>query len=118
MSELKVLNLANLQDVDLGKADTMFSHALRNAVLDCLNRPTDDRVRTVTLTVKLKPVCEVFDTSVSCEGATGSFLCKSKIPDFETPEVDFGIKENGVLVFNPYSPRNHNQLTMFESEEE
>jgi len=109
---LKELNLENLKDLDLGRANMMFMAALAQAVRDCINRPADERARKVTLELTLKPVCETIGQTLSCEGARGVFICRSKIPHWETPEVDFGIKESGQLYFAEGSPRDHRQSTL------
>lgn len=109
MPDLKELNLATISDVDFGKADKAFQMALKRVVADCIDRPADKRVRKVTLQITLKPVVDIIDNLVTCEGASGAFQVRAKMPDYETGEVDFGVKNNGSLFFNPESPRNHRQ---------
>ena len=115
---LKQLTLQTLQDLDFGKASMGFQRLLTQAVLDCINRPADDRIRKITMQLNLKPVAETVGNTISCEGAKGVFQMRLHIPDMETPEVDFGVRENGMLVFNEDSPREHRQGTFLPEEEE
>jgi len=96
---LKELTLANLKDLDFGKASTTFEVALQRAVKDCLDRPGDDRPRTVVLELKITP---------------GRFRIKCALPNWETQVVDFGVRNNGKLVFNEDSPRDHRQQTLLD----
>jgi hypothetical protein len=89
--------------------DKAFQIALQRAVKDCIDRPSDERSRKVTLQINLTPVKEVIDNVISCEGAHGLFQVRCKIPDWETRTYDFGVRTNGALVFNPDSPGNHRQ---------
>jgi len=115
---LKELTLGNLKDLDFGKASTTFEVALQRAVKDCLDRPGDDRARTVVLEMKITPVKEILGNTLSCEGAKGVFRIKCTLPNWETQVVDFGVRSNGKLVFNEDSPRDHRQQTFLGEEEE
>ena len=112
--QLLRLSLQNISQLDSGLAMEMFQGNLRRAVKDCLDRPTDRRARKVTLQVNLTPVTEIRGNIVDCDGAKGVFLCKAKLPDFESREVDFGVQQSGELLFNPDSPQNHKQMTLLD----
>ena len=47
------------------------------AVKDCLDRPADKRARKVVLQLTLKPVARISGTTVDCDGADGTFQCKT-----------------------------------------
>ena len=114
---LKELTLDTIKDLDFGKAAVGFKVALERAVKDCNDRPSDDRKRTVVLSLTLVPVKEISGNTISCEGAKGVFQVRCKIPDWEMDTVDFGVKNNGMLYFSEESPKNHRQGTMaFEDE--
>lgn len=115
---LKVLTLDTIKDLDLGRVGVGFSRLLEQAVRDCLDRPADERARKLILQISLKPKPEIVGQTVSCEGAAGVAQLRLKLPDYESQEVDFGVKQNGRLVFNENSPRDHRQATMFDGEEE
>lgn len=107
-------DLESMNHLDGGITPKMFQDAVRRAVKDCLERPGDDRARTVVLQLKLKPVAVTNGNTIDCEGCDGVFQCKTKIPDFETRSVNFGVQNSGDLIFNPDSPRDHRQTTLLE----
>ena len=115
---LKVLTLDTIKDLDLGRVGVGFSRLLEQAVRDCMDRPADERARKLILQISLRPKSEIVGQTVSCEGAAGVAQLRLKLPDYESQEVDFGVKQNGRLVFNEDSPRDHRQSTMFDGEEE
>ena len=115
---LKVLTLDTIKDLDLGRVGVGFSRLLEQAVRDCLDRPGDERARKLILQSALKPKAEIVGQTVSCEGAAGVAQLRLKLPDYESQEVDFGVKQNGRLVFNEESPRDHRQATLFGAEDE
>jgi hypothetical protein len=115
--QLVRLSLENIKLLDGGLPMEMFQESLRRAVKDCLDRPGDKRTRKITLQVNLTPVAEVRGNTIDCDGAKGIFLCKTKLPDYESREVDFGVQNSGELLFNPDSPSNHKQMTMLEDPE-
>jgi len=113
---LKRLTLETIKDLDSGIAMETFQTAVQRAVKDCMDRPGDKRARQVVLQLKIVPVAVISGNSIDCDGAKGLFLCKVKIPDWETREVDFGIQQSGDLIFNPDSPNNHKQMTLIDDE--
>ncbi|MFZ5832388.1 MAG: hypothetical protein ACOY3P_20065 [Planctomycetota bacterium] len=116
MNDLKKFALENLGDLDLGKAKVGFERLVRQAALDCIDRPGDKRARRVTLTVTLKPVSTVNGNTIDCESIDASLKAKAAIPDFETRTYDFAIRNNGDMLFNPESPTNHKQQSFLGEE--
>jgi len=110
------LTAETLHQVDFGKATEAFQRLLKRAVLDCEDRPTMKKARKVTLEVQLTPEPEFEGNTVNCYTAKGVLVVKSSVPDYATNEIDFGIRNNGELVFNPDSPGNHRQMTMLDDE--
>ena len=113
---LQRLTLETIGNLDSGIAMETFQTAVQRAVKDCLDRPGDKRERKVVLQLAVKPVAVISGNTIDCEGAKGNFTCKTKIPDYETREVDFGVQQNGDLIFNPDSPTDHRQMTMLDQE--
>jgi len=111
---LKRLTLETIKDLDSGIAMETFSIAVQRAVKDCLDRPGDKRARKVMLSLNITPKAVVTNNTIDCEGARGIFQCKVKIPDWETREVDFGVQQDGNLIFNPDSPTDHRQMTLID----
>jgi hypothetical protein len=116
--ELFALSAETLVKLDLGRQAAAFDRAVRMAVQDCLDRPSDDRPRKITLQLAIKPVKQVIDNTISCEGATGVCQIRYRQPDWESDTLDFGVRTNGLLVFGA-DPKNHRQSMMdFEEEED
>ena len=119
MANLGIFRLSadTLSKLDHGRAAAALNTAIQKAVRDCLERPGDDRARTVTLQMTVKPISEVIQNEISCEGATGQYKVKVAVPDWESQKLGFGVKQNGDLVFSENSPANHLQTTIFDEEE-
>jgi hypothetical protein len=117
-NELFQLTASTLAKLDRGAAAKALDTAIAAAVHDCLDRPTDERARKITLTLELAPIKEVIGNVISCEGASGKFKVRYRQPDWESLKLDFGVRENGMLVFAEMSPANHQQPTLFDREEE
>lgn len=117
-SKLKRLTLKALEDVDFGKASLAFQQNLTRAVHDCINRPGDKRKRKIELHLELEPVSEVDGNIIACERTKGKFKILCKLPVIETDPVDFGINNDGDLVFNPDSPKDFRQATFLDDEDD
>lgn len=113
---LQLLKLETLAELAHGKVGVAFNREVQRMGRDCVDRPSDDRARTVTLTVAIKPTAVIDGQSVTCEGAKAIARIKAKAPDYETQEIDLGIRENGSTVFSPSCPENHRQISMFADE--
>lgn len=113
--ELFALGTSTLAKLDRGAAAVALDKALERAVADCLDRPADERARKVTLTLEVKPVKEVHENTISCEGARGTYKVRYRQPDWESQELDFGVRQTragGMLVFSELSPANHRQTVL------
>ena len=111
------LSTDTLAQLDHGRAAAALNTAIRQAVQDCLNRPGEDRARKVTMELDIKPVSDVIQNEITCEGATGMYKVRVRVPDWESSRLDFGVRQNGDLVFSENSPGNHLQTTIFDDEE-
>lgn len=110
---LKKLDLSSIRDLDVGRVEKAFQIHLGRAVQDCEDRPSDDRARTITIQLQLKPLKEVIDDKyIECAGATGICKISSSIPDYQTSKLDFGVRKGGMLVFSEDSPGDHKQNTL------
>lgn len=115
--ELFALNAASLKYLDRGAAAEVLKLALERAVRDCIDRPSDERARTVTMTFAIVPVKEVIDNVITCEGAHLAYKVRAKNPDYESRTIDCGVRENGMLVFNANCPTDHKQSTFLDTDE-
>lgn len=115
-SNLKRLTLESVGALAGGEAMEMFQKLVRRAVLDCMDRPGDKRVRKITLQLDLVPVPVITGNTIDCDSCNGTFQARCKIPDHATRQVNFGVQNSGDLIFNPDCPENHRQATMLEDE--
>jgi hypothetical protein len=113
---LQALSLDTLNQVDYGKASIAFQRLVRQAVQDCMDRPVLKKPRKVQLTMTINPVTVINGNTIDCESVKGSFQMKILLPNMETDPIDFGIRNNGDIVFNPDAPDNHKQQTFMEDE--
>jgi len=111
------LTAGSLKHLDRGAAGVSLDHAIARAVKDCIDRPGDDRARKITLQIEIKPVTETINNVITCEGAKGVYKVRLRTPDWESNELDFGVRENGMLIFSEDSPANHRQAQLFTDEE-
>lgn len=112
------LNAESLPHVDFGRPNEAFLSALKRVVADCVDRPTDSRARKVVMTFTLVPIPQIDGATVDCVSADGKFNVTAKIPDYETAKLNFGVQQNGDLIFSSGSPQDHRQQTFTEFEEE
>ena len=111
-TSLRKLSAETLKSLDRGKLSATLEKAIQRAVQDCIDRPSDDRVRKVTLQFDLTPVVDMDDNIVCCDGVKAKYQVRSKVPDWESKELDFGVQRDGSLIFNEDAPENHRQTTM------
>ena len=105
------LNLASVQELDDGRVAAAFQKNIKEAVLDCIDRPTDKSPRVVTLEMKLTPVPTSDGAVVECEGADGSFKVKLRVPERKSKTYNFRTNKKGQLAFSSESPESADQLT-------
>lgn len=102
------LSLATLGEFDFGKAAVAFQKELQKVVIDMIDRPGDDRPRTVTLKTSLKPLVQqegdVVDSQVE-------FEITSSMPSRRTKPRPAMIDRRGNLLFSADAPDNPRQET-------
>lgn len=107
--------IESMRDLDGGKAAEAFNMHVRRAAMDCLDRPADPKPRKVKLEVSLSPV---LDTDGSCDRVDVQIHASSAVPTHRTRTYSFGLRRNGVLVFNPDSPDNVDQQTLMSDDQD
>ena len=112
------LTLSSTAELSHGAVGVAVDRLIKQAVRDCIDRPSDKRPRTVTLGLFITPTPRIEGQSVTCEGAKGVAKAKLKIPDYETSEIDFGVRNNGSAIFAPHSPENHLQASFLDDDED
>lgn len=107
-------SLETLRELDGGKAAIAFDRHIKRAAIDCSDRPGDPKARTVSLCIELTPRIDA--DSLDCSEVECKILVNSKVPPHHTKPLSFGLRKNGVVVFNPDSPEAIDQKTMYEDE--
>ncbi len=113
-TELFKLTAATLAKLDRGTLKNALNHAIDKVIADCIDRAADDRPRKVEFSLEVTPTTEYDpDTKTVClTGAVGKYKVRAKIPDHESPALDFGITNDGKLVFNTNHPQDVHQRTL------
>lgn len=101
--------LDSLRDLDGGAIRAAIDRDLEAAARDCVQRPMDSTVRTVTVTINLKPAPEQNGTAEHCAVNVES---RVKLPKRRSRVVDMRVSATGQLGFNPDSPDNVEQRTI------
>jgi hypothetical protein len=109
------LSLESLAELDDGKPMAAFNVHLERIARDCMDRPGDAKERAVTLKVICKPVME---SDGDCSEVKTQIFVTSSIPTHKTKVYSFGLRRNGVIVFNPESLDSVDQTTMFGDEDD
>lgn len=112
------LDLENLKVLDDGRLAAAFEQELKHVVLDLMDRPGDDRERSVSFKVKFKPIC---DEAGQCESVNVQLDIGSKLPSRKSRVYDMKARKSQrgpMLVFNEMSLDNADQTTIFDDLDE
>lgn len=112
------LDLANLKIMDDGRIEAAFAQEMKHVVLDMMDRPGDDRERSVTLKVRYKPIC---DETGELDSVSVQMDIGSKMPSRKTRVYDMKARksQNGpMLVFSEDSLDDIDQTTIFDKDDE
>ena len=108
---LKQLRLDTLKDLDDGRVSVAVDAALKQASLDCQDRPGNKSARKVTLELALTPVV---GQDGDCEDIDVVPTIKRTMPAMGGKAYRMGGQRNGLLVFSLNNPEDHNQTTVFD----
>lgn len=108
---VKLFKIESLPEFDGGRIAAAVEQELKKAALDCMDRPAEERARTVNLQFEL---CPVRDEHGQCEGVTLDFQIVGKCPTRKSKTYHLGIKQTGGLFFSEHSPENVNQKTIMD----
>lgn len=106
------LSLDTLKDFDFGKAAVAWEKALGQVVKDCLDRPGEEKARTVTMTTNIRPIVQQDGDVVDVEV---DFSVKAKLPPWQTAGRPAIPSRNGQLFFSDMAPDNPRQTTIDEA---
>lgn len=110
------LDLEQLKVLDDGRIAAAFEQELKHVILDLMDRPGDDRARSVSLKVNFKPIC---DETGTCESVNVQVDIGSKLPARKSRVYDMRARKSQkgpMLVFNEDSLDNADQQTFFDGE--
>lgn len=110
---LKLLTLKTLADLGDGDLERNFEAVLAAAVKDCTARPSLKNPRKVTLQIVVRPVLKQDGT---CDDVTVDVEVGSKSPAKIVPTYTMTTTANGGLRYNPQSPNDPNQQTLYPEE--
>lgn len=110
MPQLKrvVLAFDTLGELLDGKVAAMLKTHLRRAAADCIDRSTEVKSRTVTLSFEFSPMV---DQDGYADRASCKISAKSKLPVHITTAIEFELNPEGFL-FNVHDPENLDQHRM------
>lgn len=103
-----------LPKLDNGLLKVIFDKYLTQIVEDCKDRPAESKPRTLTLELAFVPRSENPGRN-ECDGVSMAWKVKPKAPDQISRPYDMSIRKN-MLFFNPDSPDNIDQTTMFDND--
>ena len=104
---LHYFSLDSLKELDGGRVAEAFTQAVRRAVADCEDRPSEENARKVILQLELLPIMD----DGRCEGVAAAFQVKDTIPTRKSRVYNFGVKADQKLFFSDEDPHNVNQYT-------
>lgn len=111
------LDLENLKVLDDGRLSAAFAQEMKHVVLDLMDRPGDDRARSVTFKVTAKPVV---GEDGQLEEARVDVQIGSKLPSRKSKVYSMAARKSQagpMLVFNELSLGDVGQETLpFDSE--
>lgn len=84
------LSLENLAEINKGVVASAFNAELRKALLDCADRPNEDKARVVKMEIALIPKP---GNANDCEAVDVQFRFSSSIPKAATRDYQMPVKE-------------------------
>lgn len=103
----KILSLANLHELDNGKPVAAVNHALRQAVMDVIDRPGDKALRKVTIQFLMRPTLE--RETAALDTVSTQIRVRTSIPDRLTIPYEMLPEKDGRLQFSEFSPQDPRQ---------
>lgn len=105
----------HLAELDDGRIDLLFKKHVARITADCIDRPSDDSKRTVTLEIHATPILSKDDGI--CETVHVEIECKSKVPTYRSRKFEMRATKGQLLFFNRDFPEDLDQPSMFPDKE-
>ena len=106
MGELKEFNLAALAEMDGQRIAIAVDAALKRCVMDCEDRPGEDKARKVVLNLELTPD---MDVNGNCDNVTVRAFVNDTVPKRRTKKYNMSLRHGGRLAYQPDSLDNPEQ---------
>lgn len=87
------LTFESLHDLDNGRIAALLKRHLANVAQDCMNRPSDEAARKVTLDFVFKATMD--PDSRECERVWCEVECKSKVPVYRSKPIEMRVHRTG-----------------------
>ena len=101
------LSLEALAEMDGGRIAEALAQALRRCEADCKDRPAVKATRSVSLQIKMVPVCD----DGELDSVNVAFEINDKLPKRSSKSYNMRAVRGG-LVFNDLSPEDVDQMTL------
>lgn len=120
MSRQEKFSLENLKMLDFGVIGAAFDAEMQRVVRDCMDRPLDDKPRTVSITFNVTPKPDLSRASgvVDCEKVSVECDITSKVPPRRTKIYEMTPKQDGTAVFHPDLPDDADGHTLYDAQNE
>jgi len=96
---MQELTLETLGEVDHGKIAAAFNLLLQRVMLDCFDRPGDDKARSVELRLLVSPMAD--PNTGAFDGCQVQFKLKSSVPPLQSKLLSMDADKRGRLKFVP-----------------
>lgn len=105
---LKQFTFEEMAELDGRRIAIAVNQAIKRAAEDCFDLPGEKAARKVNIQMEFKPI---LDETGDCSEIDFRVQIKQTIPTRKTRAYDFGLRKNGVLVYNPEALENVDQQT-------
>lgn len=111
-----VFDLDHIRQLDFGRIGAAFNLELERVVKDCMDRPADNRARSVTIGFKLRPSSNSLEV-IDCDNVLVECEITGAVPKRRTKVYTMQPKRDGKLTFNPDLPEEPEQPTLYDAQE-
>lgn len=111
-----VFDLDHIRQLDFGRIGAAFNVELERCVRDCMDRPADNRARSVAISFKLRPQSNSTEV-VDCDNVLVECEITGAVPKRRTKLYTMTPNRQGKLTFNPDLPDEPEQPTLYDDQE-
>jgi hypothetical protein len=116
MARNEQFSLDTIHLLDLGKINEAFKAEIMHVVKDCIDRPLDDKERTVSIVFRVTPNVDTKAGERDCDRVAVACDIKSTIPTRKTRIYDMKVHQNGMLSFHPDLPEEPEGGTLYDDQ--